>query len=106
MKSNEKCDGCGMHCHPGEYHPYAACLMFQACKDDTIVRRNLWAVMSHGITRQNTLRPAQYGKSMTSAFTLYEHIRNLEHETKILLCLPDKQIEITAKPHMKKEVKP
>lgn len=33
-----------MPCTPGEYHPYAACLMFRACGDSTVVRANLDAV--------------------------------------------------------------
>ena len=28
-----KCRECGMSVEPGEYHPYAACLMFNACGD-------------------------------------------------------------------------
>ncbi|OYD50667.1 hypothetical protein CBY09_07995 [Acidovorax kalamii] len=33
-----------MPCTPGEYHPYAACLMFKACHDSETVRANLEAV--------------------------------------------------------------
>ena len=36
-----ECAQCGMVCAPNEYHPYAACLMFMACKDGTYVRANL-----------------------------------------------------------------
>lgn len=40
----EPCAECGMHCEKGEYHPYAACLMFRGCKDAKTVRSNLAAV--------------------------------------------------------------
>lgn len=39
------CTECGMSCHAGEYHPFAACLMFKACKDSAIVRANLDSVL-------------------------------------------------------------
>ena len=39
-----ECGQCGMVVHPAEYHPYAACLMFQSCKDGEVVRANLDAV--------------------------------------------------------------
>ena len=46
--SNETpCACCGMVCTPGEYHPYAACLMFKACHNGNTVRANLEAVLSH-----------------------------------------------------------
>lgn len=38
------CGTCGMPCTPGEYHPYAACLMFKACHNSGTVRANLEAV--------------------------------------------------------------
>lgn len=44
----ELCAECGMPVFPGEYHPYAACLMFRACKDSEIVASNLEAVLEHG----------------------------------------------------------
>lgn len=36
-----RCAECGMDCEVGEFHPYAACLMFKACHDSSIVRANL-----------------------------------------------------------------
>jgi len=42
------CACCGMSCTPREYHPYAACLMFQQCHNSTTVRANLHAVLAHG----------------------------------------------------------
>lgn len=42
------CGECLMLVKPGEYHPYAACLMFKACHDSRIVRENLAAVLEHG----------------------------------------------------------
>lgn len=41
------CADCGMAVSPGEYHPFAACLMFKACHDGDQVRINLNAVRSH-----------------------------------------------------------
>lgn len=38
------CGTCGMPCTSGEYHPYAACLMFKACHNSETVRANLEAV--------------------------------------------------------------
>jgi hypothetical protein len=42
------CCDCGMTVSNGEYHPYAACLMFKACHDSETVRANLTAVMAYG----------------------------------------------------------
>lgn len=43
------CAECGMTMEkPGEYHPYAACLMFKACHSSTTVRANLSAVVEYG----------------------------------------------------------
>lgn len=41
------CPECGMPTN-GEYHPYAACLMFRACKDSKTVKANLDAVLREG----------------------------------------------------------
>lgn len=38
------CRQCGMLCKIGEYHPYAACMMFSHCRDGDTVRANLSAV--------------------------------------------------------------
>jgi len=35
------CAECGMEVRRGEYHPYAACLMFKACGDRETVQSNL-----------------------------------------------------------------
>lgn len=43
-EERSKCQECFMPVEPGEYHPYGACLMFKACKDEKIVRENLWAI--------------------------------------------------------------
>lgn len=43
------CKECGMPVEQGEYHPYAACLMFKACGNSEIVQANLDAVVFHGI---------------------------------------------------------
>lgn len=48
MKALPACAECGFVLDsPSEYHPYAACLMYKACKDETTVRENLKAVMGH-----------------------------------------------------------
>lgn len=38
------CSECGMPCEADEYHPYAACLMYQQCHDSETVRDNLIVV--------------------------------------------------------------
>jgi hypothetical protein len=43
------CMECGMCLeNDGEYHPYAACLMFKGCRDGATVRANLNGVVAHG----------------------------------------------------------
>lgn len=44
-KQLEQCAECGMSVEDGEYHPFAACLMFKACKDSETVRANLDSVI-------------------------------------------------------------
>ena len=40
------CGSCGMHIeHPREFHPYAACLMFKACRNGNTVDANLGFVI-------------------------------------------------------------
>lgn len=46
--SNTPCMECGMQVIGGEYHPFAACLMFKACHDGNTVRSNLSAVVAWG----------------------------------------------------------
>ena len=50
------CGDCGMVCEPGEYHPYAACLMFKACWNGRVVRANLQAVLDRGATESQRLQ--------------------------------------------------
>jgi hypothetical protein len=43
------CAQCGMETRTdGEYHPYAACLMFSGCHDGDVVRANLDGVVAKG----------------------------------------------------------
>ena len=42
------CQECRMVVEAGEYHPYAACLMFKECSDGGEVMENLEAVMRKG----------------------------------------------------------
>jgi hypothetical protein len=48
------CSTCGMACRPGEYHPYAACLMFKATKDERAVRMNLSKVIDWAKQQQTS----------------------------------------------------
>lgn len=41
MAEKMTCTQCSMPCDAGEYHPYAACLMFKACHNSETVRANL-----------------------------------------------------------------
>lgn len=41
MAEKMTCAQCGMPCEAGEFHPYAACLMFTACHDSDTVRANI-----------------------------------------------------------------
>jgi hypothetical protein len=53
------CAECGMPVWPGEYHPYAACLMFKACHNSETVTANLAAVLDHGkmgVTKRDVVR--------------------------------------------------
>jgi hypothetical protein len=38
------CQECGMPVRLGEYHPFAACLMFKGCRNQKTVRLNLDAI--------------------------------------------------------------
>jgi hypothetical protein len=40
------CGQCGMPCYAGEYHPFAACLMFKACLNSETVRANLASIQA------------------------------------------------------------
>jgi len=44
MTKETECKECGMAVRLGEYHPFAACLMFKGCKNSTTVRANLDAI--------------------------------------------------------------
>lgn len=54
-----------MQCTPGEYHPYAACLMFRACGDSTVVRANLDAVRAQP-TPPAVVEPLTYERIMAA----------------------------------------
>lgn len=46
--NGSECKQCGMLVEPANaYHPYAACLMFKACRDGNVVQANLDAVVTH-----------------------------------------------------------
>lgn len=44
MSKETACAECGMNVRLGEYHPYAACLMFKGCRNSETVRKNLEAI--------------------------------------------------------------
>ncbi len=44
----DACQQCGMGTSPNEYHPHAACLMFEACHNSEDVRANIYAVIEFG----------------------------------------------------------
>lgn len=47
------CSLCGMHVEENAgYHPYAACLMFQQCRNGNTVDSNLKAVVEYGMKAQ------------------------------------------------------
>lgn len=50
------CKHCGMPVRDGEYHPHAACLMFEGCHNSESVRANLQAVLDRGEEIANAKR--------------------------------------------------
>jgi hypothetical protein len=49
MSEPKYCAQCGMSLEgSGDYHPYAACLMYAACGDSQTVQANLMDVYRHG----------------------------------------------------------
>lgn len=44
MPEKAVCQECGMPVRLGEYHPFAACLMYKGCHDGDVVRKNLEAI--------------------------------------------------------------
>lgn len=49
---NNTCAQCGMLTSAPNYHPFAACLMFQACRNSLTVEANLRAVVEYGMKAQ------------------------------------------------------
>lgn len=53
------CSECGMPVDKAAtYHPYAACLMFKACRDSEVVQANLDAAVAHGYQLAEERSPA------------------------------------------------
>lgn len=50
-KAMSRCAECHMLVEDGEYHPYAACLMFKSCRNGDTVRENLRAVGQAALRR-------------------------------------------------------
>lgn len=63
----EPCAECGMQCDPGEYHPFAACLMFKQCRDSETVRANLEAVVHHGFQTESLAVQEPVGEVVVDA---------------------------------------
>jgi hypothetical protein len=45
---NDHCAECGMACLPGDYHPYAACVMYRQCRQSEKVESWLKQIMDYG----------------------------------------------------------
>lgn len=58
------CGCCGMPCTAEEYHPYAACLMYKACRNSIEVTANLKAVLAHG---KSSVEPTYQSGSAAAA---------------------------------------
>ncbi len=74
MKKNAlpACAECGMIVKLGEYHPFAACLMYKNCKDENTVRENLKAITTQWTAlgeRQTKARILQLLKSDSYAIS-------------------------------------
>lgn len=57
------CMECGMNCMTGEYHPFAACLMFKQCGSSQAVRLHLSEIVK---------------KTKDGKITTYKHSRTKE----------------------------
>jgi hypothetical protein len=68
-----RCAECGMPCAPGEYHPFAACLMFRECHSSEMVRLNLQAVVDHGRSSPEPAAepPREFVKELESLINRY-----------------------------------
>ena len=62
-RNKTKCHECGMHLRLGEYHPFAACLMYKGCGDAKTVRENLKAVQDNGIRLGRRFQRAEIRKA-------------------------------------------
>jgi hypothetical protein len=47
-KETSTCIECGMPVKLGQYHPFAACLMFKQCHNSETVQANLWSIVDFG----------------------------------------------------------
>lgn len=56
VPSLTRCAECGMHCTPGEFHPYAACLLFRACGNATEVRAHIEALRAPTAEQADAVR--------------------------------------------------
>ncbi len=64
----DKCCGCGMVVRsPAEYHPYAACLIFNACSDGDAVRAILSAVRADAFEEAARIVDAAVDGTLRSA---------------------------------------
>ena len=66
----DACAECGMSVRAGEFHPYAACLMFKACGNPKTVKANLDA-LTHGKDWRITELEAEVER-LRKALSIYE----------------------------------
>lgn len=62
------CAECGMPCRAGEYHPFAACLMFKACHNSETVRANLAPLQAENERLAEALRKTRARTADLSAW--------------------------------------
>jgi hypothetical protein len=48
ISDENRCHDCGMYVQPGDYHPYAACVMYRQCRQGEKVESWLAQIIQHG----------------------------------------------------------
>lgn len=73
-----KCAECNMTVFAGEYHPFAACLMYKGCGDEKQVRDNLNAVKDYSRTVLKEI--AEVNREMRDKFLGPQKLRDVDKE--------------------------